>query len=68
MLNTKWTRAICTASLWCPDDATASFRLVIVLVMAVRAALAVASAVGRDIKSMFKKYLEKIFVAHLPLM
>ena len=62
MLNTRWTGEIC------PDEAMACFRLVIVLVMAVRAALAVAPAVGGDINSMFKKYLEKIFVAHLPLM
>ena len=28
MLKTRWTSAICTAFLWCPDEATAAGRLV----------------------------------------
>ena len=42
--------------------------VLVVLVMAVRVTLALAPAVGGKINSMLKKYLEKIFVAHLPLM
>ena len=31
MLKTRWTSAICTASLWCPDEARAASRLVVVV-------------------------------------
>ena len=42
--------------------------VLVVLVIAVWVTLELAPAVGGKINLMFKKYLEKIFVAHLPLM